>query len=173
MTSQQQQQSFQVEKAQATKITPTEAIELLETLTGKQDAAFPQLAKVLNYLSLALLQAGAYIKNIPLLTASQYLRRYKKHKLAYLAKEQLSKAAYTSYKQEMQTNLLIVTTTWEMNLAAIELCEKSDKQPLLSREILTLCSYLAPENIPYTVIQQWLVDYMPEQDVQVDFSNSR
>jgi len=166
-----QQQSIQIEKAQVTKIALNEAIELLETLTGKQDAAFPQLAKALNYLSLALQQAGTYIKNTPLLTASQYLRRYKKRKLVYLAKGQVSKAACISTKQEGQINLLIVTTTWEMNFAAIELYEKSSKQPLLSREILTLCSYLAPENIPYAIIQQWLLDHLPKPYAQVDLAH--
>jgi len=59
-----------------------------------------------------------------------------------------------------------------MKLEAIASHEKYKQKPLLSREILTLCSYLAADNIPYVVIKKWLANCYTEQEVETGLENA-
>lgn len=109
-----------------------------------------ELAALLGYLPLALSQAGAYMhqKNI---SVEEYLELYKIHEVALLSEYSVSKVPHT-------TPLVI---TWDISLQAI-LKETQDlKEPPIAIELITVCSYVAPDNISRAHLLSWLKDTYP------------
>jgi len=124
-------------------LSETEAVELLTTRvkgrgailpTAEQEAALA-LAKELGYLALALEQAAAYIatKNT---TFVAYLSLYRKESLRLLEK---NKPQVGGYKQT-------VATTWNISFDEVAKAEPA------AADLLTLCAFLAPENIPDEIV---------------------
>jgi len=119
-------------------LSETEAVELLTTRvkgrgailpTAEQEAALA-LAKELGYLALALEQAAAYIATKKT-TFAAYLNVYRKESLRLLEK---NKAQTGGYKHT-------VATTWSISFEEVAKAEPA------AADLLTLCAFLAPENI--------------------------
>ncbi len=113
------------------------AVEFLLKRSGKQDKkAAAELAKELGYLPLAMEQAGAYME-----TTGQSLAGYLK-----LFREQCEtllghSAGCGDYGET-------VRTTWEISFNRVK--EKS----AAAAELLNLCAFLAPEDIPLEIVKQ-------------------
>ena len=117
---------------------PEEAVHFLKKRTGKQELdSMAAVAKRLGYHPLALEQAAAYIANNKLTTFASYLQLLTDHGLTTL--EETKDKDITYYRKS-------VTTTMEIAIAKIEMEE--------ARQLLYLCSYLAPENIDPALFQQ-------------------
>ncbi|MBN1928628.1 MAG: tetratricopeptide repeat protein [Chlorobiaceae bacterium] len=121
-----------------------ESVAFLQKRTGKDDPAADGIAKELDGLPLALEQAGAYI-----------------------CQKQKSLAEYLADFQQFRTELWkrenkpsdypdTVATTWLMAFEAIE-------NVPLAKELLLLCSVVAPDNIPKSLVKKAL-EYAAEQD---------
>ena len=122
-----------------------ESVEFLCTRTGQEDkeAAYA-LAEALGDLPLALEQAGAYIEETPGINLEGYLNLFKtKH-------DELWK-----YEQPPSDYPDTVATTW--NLAMKIVRDKSQA----GADLLNLCAFLAPENIPLTLLSDEK-EHLPE-----------
>ena len=107
--------------------TETEACEFIEKYTNKPvDEHFKELAKKMDYLPLALDQAGAYMK-INEKSYEGYLDLYKKYNLKLLTKYNDDKGKKT------------ITTTWLISFDKIN-------NPA-SKQLLNLFAFFAPDNI--------------------------
>jgi tetratricopeptide (TPR) repeat protein len=107
-----------------------DSIKFLLKRTDQEDGeAADVLADALGDLPLALEQAGAYISKsgMPL---SRYLEMYQKHKMKIL--ERGEPTAYPA----------TVATTWEISFQRLQ------KESLAAAELLNLCAFLAPDEIP-------------------------
>jgi len=111
-----------------------EAVEFIIKRTKQNDeAAAKLLAEETGRLPLALEQAAAYVEETGI-SLSDYLIRFKKHRKAILERGKPMDYPDT------------VATTWEMSFQAIK--EKS----LASADLLNLFSFLAPDDIPRSLI---------------------
>jgi tetratricopeptide (TPR) repeat protein len=115
-----------------TPISPEEAVEFLNKRIGRADADAGRLAERLGCLPLALEQAGAYIATRGT-TCGAYLKSLEK------GLGILDKTRPLNYKES-------VTATWELSFAAIE--RES------ARQLLNMCAYLAPDDIPLEIFRQ-------------------
>ncbi len=130
------------------KFSPEEALEYLKSMTergGEEEQAMNALAKELDYLPLALAQAAAYIKRRGI-TTQDYQERYKTSQ-QYLLKDKLLPADSHSRP---------VATTWEVTLQAIQEEEQKAGEPPLALAVLQAISYLYADQIPQTLLVQWL-----------------
>jgi len=109
-----------------------ESIEFLRSRTGKEDGA-GALADALGNLPLALEQAGAYIEKTEI-TLADYLKRFQEHQ-----KEVLKRGKPSSFPDT-------VATTWNMSF------ERVEKESSASADLLNLCAFLAPDNIPKSLL---------------------
>jgi len=109
-----------------------ESIEFIQSRTGQKDGA-DALADALGDLPLALEQAGAYIEETGI-TLPDYLRRFQEEQ-----KEVLKRGKLASYPAT-------VATTWEISF------ERVRKKSKAGADLLHLCAFLAPDNIP-----KWLL----------------
>jgi len=137
-------------------MTEEESINLVKHLTQRdieknEKQETKELVSLLGYLPLALAQASAYIQQNQI-TISEYLDLYKKYEQELLAEGTLPKG----------TNSLPVATTWNISLASILKESKSHKNPLLSLDLLTACSYMAPETITRQMLVEWLKRVYPD-----------
>ncbi len=137
-------------------MTEEESVNLIESLTQhsieeKEKDVAKELVKLLGYLPLALSQAGAYIKQNQI-SLSEYLALYKQHEYELLADNALPTG----------TNNLPVTVVWNISLAAINKELKKNGDFSLPLELLTVCSYLAPEGIPRNLLLEWLKKSYPD-----------
>lgn len=133
-----------------------ESIALVKHLTyrnleNKEVLETKELVKTLGYLPLALAQASAYIHQNQL-TIAKYLALYKKHVQVLLADNTLPEG----------TKSLPVAATWNISLAAILRHAKHEHDPLLALDLLTVCAYLAPEEIPRSLLLAWLKETHPK-----------
>jgi hypothetical protein len=113
---------------------PKEAVEFVLKRTSKNDkASAKSLAEETGFLPLALEQAGAYIEETGILL-SDYLIRFKKHR-----KTALERGRPADYPDT-------VATTWEISFQAVK-----EKLPA-SADLLNLCAFLAPDDIPKSLI---------------------
>ncbi len=115
------------------------------------------LAKELGYLPLALAQAASYIKNTKI-TVADYLDRYYTNKEALLKNKQLP----------ADSENLPVAYTWDISIMHIldNQCYQGDMLEYSTIwNILQVIAYLYPENIPYTLLQEWLNEKNHEQNV--------
>jgi Tfp pilus assembly protein PilF len=99
------------------------------------EAAAKELAKELGGLPLALEQAGAYCEAAgqPL---ANYLRLFRQRQRELLQRGQPDNYPAT------------VATTWEISLQAAQ------QAALIAAELLNLCAFLAPEELPLTVLRE-------------------
>jgi tetratricopeptide (TPR) repeat protein len=109
---------------------------LLKRTKQKDIKAAEEIAKELDYLPLALEQAGAYVEKTGK-SLSEYLKHYRtKH--TEIFESGLSKSG--------QGYLDTVLTTWTMSFDAAE------QQCKVAGDLLSLCAYFAPDDIPLDVI---------------------
>ncbi len=110
-----------------------QAVEFLLKRTGRNDAeGAAQLADRLGYLPLALEHAGAYLSQNQILTFADYLVEFEQQKLALLEEGELA----TEYHKRT------IRTTWQISLKQL---------PPEAADLLNLCAYLAPDNIPLSL----------------------
>ncbi|MEA2045648.1 MAG: FxSxx-COOH system tetratricopeptide repeat protein, partial [Euryarchaeota archaeon] len=105
-----------------------ESIEFLRHRTGLEDGA-DALSAALGDLPLALEQAGAYIKETGI-SLEDYLNRFQEQQ-----KEVLKRGKPASYPYT-------VATTWKISF------ERVKEDPGAGADLLNLCAFLAPDNIP-------------------------
>ncbi len=123
------------------KMPPDEAKEFLLKRTGRRDPlqaeneAILKIAEELDYLPLALEQAGAYIKELKS-GFSNYLSSYRTRGLDMFKKHPPVTGKYPKS----------VATTWLLNFEEVEKTSKA------SAELLTASAFLNPDNIPFELI---------------------
>lgn len=131
-------------------MSPEDAREFLLKRTGRrdlevdEDKAVDELAREVDYLPLALEQAGAYIKELRA-SFQVYLISYRKRGLELLEKG--SSAA---------KNRKSVRTTWSLNFQQVEETSKA------AADLLRVSAFLSPDKIPYELISIGAVDLGPE-----------
>lgn len=115
-----------------------EALRFLLERTGQADvAATRNLAEALGDLPLALEQAAAYVEQTQV-TLAEYLRLFRAHQLRVFRPA----TRPASYKDT-------VATTWQLAF------EKVEAESSLAAEMLNLCAFLAPDNIPRNLVRRW------------------
>ena len=123
---------------------PRESVEFLLKRTRQEDeAAAGQLAGELGYLPLALEQAAAYIEHAGRALAG-YLGLFRERKLALFQNE-------TSGSDEKAT----VATTWDISF------EQTRKDSSAAADLLRLCAFLGPDDIPMEAIVQG-IEHIPQ-----------
>lgn len=121
---------FEVEK-----LPRADSIKFLLDRTGQEDkTAADKLAAQLGDLPLALEQAGAYIETTskPL---AQYLALFQRSKTALLGRNRPANYPDT------------VATTWEISFQEVE------KESLAAAGLMNLCAFLAPDDIPLSMLR--------------------
>ncbi|MBI1730923.1 toll/interleukin-1 receptor domain-containing protein [Candidatus Acetothermia bacterium] len=116
--------------------TSEESANFLLTRTGQtDDKAVIDLAKELGYLPLALEQAGAYIEEtgIPI---SNYLDQFQNDQRILLEQDN-PPSGYEA----------TIATTWNLSL------ERIAKESPTSIDLIKICSFLAPDNIPLSLFK--------------------
>jgi tetratricopeptide (TPR) repeat protein len=117
-------------------LSPEDAIEFLRKRSGQEDeAASRELVEELGWLPLAIEQAAAYIDEHgkPI---SEYLDLFRKHRQKVLSRGQPSPDYPNS-----------VETTWELSFTKVQ-----ERSPA-GADLLNLCAFLAPDEIPLEIIQ--------------------
>jgi len=110
-----------------------ESVEFLAKRTDMDETtAAKDLAEELGDLPLALEQAGAYIKETPGISISDYVDYFRKRHRELWGDEKRP----LEYKDK-------VDTTWSLAMK---------KMPSESAELLNLCSFLAPDDIPFSLL---------------------
>ena len=121
-----------------------ESVEFLLRRTRQEDeAAAGQLAKELGYLPLALEQAAAYVEHAGRSLAG-YLGLFRERKLALFQPG-------TSGSDETVT----VATTWDISF------EQARKDSSAAVDLLRLCAFLGPDDIPMKVIVEG-IEHIPQ-----------
>ena len=118
-----------------------ESIEFLLSRTGQKDGA-DALAEALGDLPLALEQAGAYIQETGI-SLSAYLKLFQERH-----EELLRRGKPDAYPDT-------VATTWDLSF------EKASEEVPASADLLNLCSFLAPDDIPKSLLTGG-VEHLPE-----------
>jgi tetratricopeptide (TPR) repeat protein len=119
-----------------------DSVEFLLNRTKQDDGnAADALADVLGDLPLALEQAGAYISKSAM-HFSRYLELFRKHRMKIL-----EKGEPTAYPAT-------VATAWEISFVKIQ------QESPAAAELLKLCSYLAPDEIPKSILPEG-AEYLP------------
>lgn len=119
-------------------------------LKANEENPIKELVKILGYLPLALAQAGAYIHQAQI-SVADYLSLYKEHEQELLADTTLPKG----------TQSLSVAVTWNIILKSMLKETNLKNQPISPVDILTACSYMAPEKIPYNLLLSWIKENNP------------
>ncbi|OZG32037.1 DUF7779 domain-containing protein [Rickettsia endosymbiont of Culicoides newsteadi] len=137
-------------------MTEEEAIKTIKTLIQRNIAeeqnTIKELVGVLGYLPLALVQAGAYIKQKHI-TIPEYLDLYKKYETELLSDN--------TFLDETNTYNYPVAITWNISLEAIVRDTKINNRPPIAIELLTVCAYLAPNKISRKLLLKWLQTAYP------------
>jgi len=115
-----------------------EAVDFLLKRTRQTDVETARkLAGTLGYLPLALEQAGAYMEQVSI-SLADYIERFDSRQQELLDQE--TPPADYPYT---------VATAWEMSFRAAQ-----DQSPA-GTDLLNLCSFFAPHDIPLDIIRQW------------------
>ncbi len=123
---------------------PRESVEFLLKRTGHEDeAAAGQLAEELGYLPLALEQAAAYVEHAGRSLAG-YLGLFRERKLALF-----------QHGSSGSDETVTVATTWDMSF------EQARKDSSAAVDLLRLCAFLGPDDIPMEVIVQG-IEHIPQ-----------
>jgi tetratricopeptide (TPR) repeat protein len=131
-------------------MTAEDAKEFLLRRTGRsdldtdEDTAVEQLALELDYLPLALEQAGAYIKELRS-SFQDYLASYRKRGI-----ELLEKGVLTGKDRKS------VRTTWSLNFQQVEETSKA------AGDVLQVSAFLSPDKIPNELISEGAINLGPE-----------
>lgn len=154
VTSRHQKWGSVAKKLLLKKFPRSESIDFLLERSGKrEDEAADVLAHELGDLPLALEHACAYIETNGI-TIQDYVFRFQKYQTKLFQKIETSK----EYP-------LTVAKTWEISLNQIK-----DDSPI-SVELLKLCAFLAPENIPKSLLLDGMMNIDPtnhEKDIVLD-----
>ena len=115
-----------------------EALLYLQKISGVsgQEEELKLLAKELGHLPLALTQAGAYIRRQGI-TVAYYYAAFKKEEKQMLSQKE------KGYPGS-------VATAWLISM------EKIEQEDPNATKLLNICSFLAPDNIPESVLEAWL-----------------
>jgi tetratricopeptide (TPR) repeat protein len=114
-----------------------EAVEFLLKRTGQVDEeATGELAEELDYLPLALEQAGAHIDETSL-SIGDYLSRFRTHRQDLLRRGSSS----TDYPDT-------VATTWDMSFQRVRSSVPAGEY------LMNLCAFLAPDDIPLNIVRE-------------------
>ena len=127
-------------------MTEEEAVALLEKRAPGSDADLRLLAEALMRIPLALEQASAYMRSRHM-SVSRYLNLLRDH-----APELLDKEAPRDYERTL-------VGTWRLALAEVE--RTAGQKVPGAVELLSLCAFLAPDNIPLGVFEKH-ADALPE-----------
>ncbi len=125
-------------------LSPNDAVDFVHKRSGREDADVAMaLVEELGYLPLAIEQAAAYIDEHggPI---ADYLDLFRKHRQQILRRGRPS-SAYPD----------TVETTWELSI------EKVREQSAAGADLLNLCAFLAPDDIPLNIIRDGR-DRLPE-----------
>ncbi|HJQ69264.1 MAG TPA: tetratricopeptide repeat protein [Blastocatellia bacterium] len=131
-------------------MSPEDAREFLLRRTGRrnlendEDKAIDELAREVDYLPLALEQAGAYIKELRA-SFQDYLVSYRKRGL-----ELLERGSPTGKNRKS------VRTTWSLNFQQVEDTSKA------AADLLRVSAFLSPDKIPYEFISMGASELGPE-----------
>lgn len=129
-------------KLDVDKLPEDDAVELLRQLSGDMDETAAQdLARDLDYLPLALEQAGAFAK-----AAGWSLAQYRTH-FAQAHAKLLAKGKPVGYPAT-------IATTWNISV------ERVEQENPAAAQLLTLCAFLAPDDIPLDLLRP-AVDKLP------------
>jgi len=118
---------------------------LIKELTGEAGDAVDVLIARLGSLPLALAQAGAYIHCNPI-TVTAYLSLYDEYYQVLLSGDSMPAG----------TDHVAVAVTWDISLSAIEKAAELKGKHSHARALLTVCSYLASEQIPLSLLGRWM-----------------
>ena len=128
-----------------------EAMETFCRIVGSEDsvgcAATGQLLTLLDGLPLAIAQAAAYIRTTQIPTAS-YLALFQQNEKKQ--QELLSEPLPAALRKDKNDHSRAVMTTWQLTVQMIE------QENPLSIKILQIMSFLDPENLPFSFIQEAL-----------------
>jgi hypothetical protein len=131
------------------KFTRNESIELLVTITNKNDLeASDRLAKTLKDYPLALIQAATYIKSNPSITIDEYLDLFLTNRERLWNEENnliTQHAAFDNYQFTVFTTLSLII-------------KEIETQSPESIQLLAFCSFLNNKNIPKPLLIQYLQD---------------
>lgn len=138
-------------------MTEEEATKTIKTLIQRdiveEQDAIKELVEVLGYLPLALVQAGAYIKQKHI-TIPEYLYLYKRYETELLTDN--------TFLEETNTYNHSVAITWNISLEAIVRDAKISNEPPIAIELLTVAAYLAPDKISRKLLLTWLQAAYPD-----------
>lgn len=150
-----------------TLLEPDEALKWLFQLACRtqqqaSDAEFEAakcLIDDLGCLPLAIAQAAAYLREHPNVSIVAYHKEFKVLLASPdLASQENCEKGTDAYARK------VVGMTWSISLKAIEQYYHERDTPNLSKEILSVCAYLAPKNIPVGFLQCWLTTYYAKDD---------
>lgn len=136
-------------------MTEKEAIKVIQTLTkrnlSQEEKEVKELVKTLGHLPLALVQAGAYIyqKNVSI---KEYLNLYKNYEFELLSDN--------TFPEGISHNPVAIT--WNISLEAIVKETQGESEDPIAIELLTVCSYLAPDKIARQLLFNWLKETHPQ-----------
>ncbi|MET0399894.1 MAG: FxSxx-COOH system tetratricopeptide repeat protein [Longimicrobiaceae bacterium] len=117
-------------------LSPEDAVEFLHIRSGQQEEPpSRELVEELGWLPLAIEQAAAYIDEHGR-TISEYLNLFRQHRQAILGRGRPSPDYPAS-----------VATTWELSFAKVR------EQSPAAADLLSLCAFLAPDDIPIAIIR--------------------
>ncbi len=139
-------------------MTPEEALQLIESITLRKirtedQEVVQKLIEKLGYLPLALAQASAYIRNNGI-GFKDYLDRYYQAEQKMLADHAIPEG----------TEHVPVSVTWHTNFDAIKKEAMQQNIPSLSVQLMTVCAYLEPNQIPRALLLSWLKKTVPNQE---------
>ena len=162
VTSRHQDWPIKCNKVEVGEMELSECVELVKTNTriGKHDRSqnvdIYILADRLGRLPLALSQAAAYIAR-QRVSVRTYIDAYER-----LLVQKSTASLPTGDPHE------IVAITWDVTMSVLHTETEKQKLPPLGRIVLTVCSYLAPDAIPRSLLQRWLDLAYPALPAGVD-----
>jgi hypothetical protein len=116
-------------------LSPEDAVEFLHRRSGQQDeSAAGNLVEELGWLPLAIEQAAAYIEAHDR-SISEYLKLFREHRQEILRRGKPS----SDYPDSLET-------TWELSFTKVR------EQSPAGADLLSLCAFLAPDDIPLSVV---------------------
>ena len=126
-----------------------------EPATETERDAAAKLVEELGFLPLAIAQVAAYLRQHPETTFGNYLQQFNTQPDDVLGDDSLQAGLNPSEKQSR----MVVSKTWNISIQAIEETAKRQGQHHdVARRLLTIMSFLAPNDIPAWILEHWLVD---------------
>lgn len=146
------------------KLARAESIELVQRIAGRkvERENINDLAVLIGDFPLALSQAAAYLKSCPSLTVSEYIRLFKvAHKRLWEDETKLVAQHGESLMEYKETS------STALKLAIDKIAKESQE----AHDLLLFISFLAPNQIPYSLLKKFLEihksDVLPDQAISV------